>query len=114
MLIGRGWQDINIVSLRQPVSIMLWYTARITCKDGRYKYDLSDFAIQYHPTPEYLVPPVTPAENFLGDGLGKKGKPDTLSPQIRQQLNEAASQLAADLKAAMQKPAAGTANGKDW
>jgi hypothetical protein len=111
---GKGWQQVQVASFGQSTPVMLWYKVQIATKDGRYMYVLSDFAIQYFPTAQYPTSPMVPAEQFLSDQPPTKKRTDTFSPQFRQAVATTATQLSQEIKAAMEKPAAGTLNGKDW
>lgn len=111
VLIGRAWSDISVSTPFGGAANKLWYSVRISCKDGRYKYDISNFGEQGRITTTNLHPDIIPAEKSL-QNLSKV-KTDSWFGKIllseQQQIEETATRLSSSLKAAMAKPAAG-----DW
>jgi hypothetical protein len=58
MIRARSWVEINTLQSKYPGMARLLYTLSIETKDGRYRYTLSDFRIQAHPTLAMPAPPV--------------------------------------------------------
>ncbi|KAA3438902.1 DUF4468 domain-containing protein [Rufibacter hautae] len=42
VLMGKGFSDIIVTTLI-PVKLKLWYTVKVEVKDGRYRYQMTDF-----------------------------------------------------------------------
>ncbi len=55
-IIGRGTARGVESSFLSPVSFTLYYTVSITMKDGRYRYEITDFEYQDDPTKYELSP----------------------------------------------------------
>jgi len=94
---------------------LLWYTVKLVLKDGRYKYEFTDFRFQaYSNSDPYAVAPVAvPAEAAI-DIEHQKGTARNLSRATRRELLLAGTALTAALQAGMSKPVAGPTAGKDW
>ncbi|MDO7849195.1 DUF4468 domain-containing protein [Hymenobacter sp. M29] len=114
VLQGKGWQDIYIKSMGIPSASKLWYTVKLAVKDGRYRYEVTEFEIQSYPSKYVYNPTPTSAESIL---LKEKvsGMVKGIIRQERQQVDGAAHQLVTAIRSGMAKPAAGTSGGKsDW
>jgi hypothetical protein len=44
-IVGRGWIDLKSKNINHKYA-KLWHTIKIECKDGRYRYELSDMKIE--------------------------------------------------------------------
>jgi hypothetical protein len=111
---GTGWQDIYIKSMGIPSASKLWYTVKLAAKEGRYRYEITEFRLQSYPSKYIYNPTPTPIENGI---LNPKpsGMVKGIIRQEKQQLDAAAHQLITSIEGGMSKPAAGTSAGKsDW
>jgi hypothetical protein len=108
---GTGWQDVYIKVILSPTASKLWYTVKLAVKDGRYKYDISEFRLQEYSSTYNLNPQPYAAEGILIEVKQFR----KIRLQQRVQIDLAATQLVASIKASMSRPAAGTSAGKsDW
>ncbi len=110
ILQGSGWQTIYTQVMGATAPDKLWYTVKITVKDGRYKYDITDLRLDSNTSGTGT----TPIEAFLFvEHKNKTLRNITLSR--RALIAEATQKLAAGIKAGMSKPAVGSSAGKsDW
>ncbi len=47
-IVGKGFSIIyHRIPLNPPVELQLWYTLKIQCKDGRFKYEINNIYFQY-------------------------------------------------------------------
>jgi hypothetical protein len=91
----------------------LWYTVKLVLKDGRYRYELTDFYLQAYPDAYTVVAVAVPAEGAI-DEERQKGTARNLARATRRQLMLASMELTSALQAGMNKPVAGPTAGKDW
>jgi hypothetical protein len=91
----------------------LWYTVKLVLKDGRYKYEFTDFRLQAYSAPYAVVGAAVPAEDAI-DFEHRKGTARNLARSARRQLMLAGTALTSSLLAGMSKPVAGPTAGKDW
>ena len=110
---GSAFQNISIMALGMPSHIRLWYTVKMALKDGRYKYEITDFQVQENPTQYNLNPNLSPAESCI-DTNQKKGIMLSVAKSARRELAFAGTQLSAAIISGMSKPAVGTTASKDW
>jgi hypothetical protein len=110
---GTGWSTTYVKSLGIPSPQKLWYTVKIAVKDGRYKYDISSFQIENEAGQYNRNPTPYPVERALL-AEKSKGMVGKILGQQRQNVKDAALTLASTIKEGMNKPAAGTAGGKEW
>lgn len=92
----------------------LWYSVKLTAKDGRYKYDISRFLIEATPTINDQHPEAIAVERTL---LATETAPRWRATvrQQRVRVHDLATKLSAGIKNDMSKPAAGASAGKsDW
>lgn len=97
-----------------PVTIVfsskqrLYYTVKISTKEGRYKYDLTDFYFQSYPTATNPSPEREPVEPFLANAYyPSNGKPNRVALSLSAAFIQQANAAVAKLKQAMSK-------GEDW
>lgn len=45
-IVGRGWIHIKSNNIAHK-SVKLWHTLKIQCKDGRYRYELSEMKVEF-------------------------------------------------------------------
>jgi hypothetical protein len=112
---GSAWSPLTVHMLgpNLPVSdIRLWFTVKLLFKEGRYRYEIS--SLQYQPAPSASFPntQATPIERVLANwATATKPRSIKIREELKQEINRAATELEASIKAAMAKPV----NGKsDW
>jgi hypothetical protein len=111
---GSAFQSISVMALGMPSRVRLWYTVKMTLKDGRYKYEITDFQVQDNPSQYNLNPELVLAEGYI-DTYQKKGIRLSIARSARRELAFAGTQLSAAIISGMSKPAVGTTDaGKDW
>ena len=109
ILVGKGWQEVRVAgAMGTAVPQKLNYTIRLALKDGRYRYELTDFSFGFLPSATDLNPATNPAEK-VAFVRNKKGI-TPFSMGYRKALDSAVKQTTDGLKVAMTKPAAGG----DW
>jgi hypothetical protein len=92
----------------------LWYTVKLVLKDGRYRYEFTDFYLQAYPDPYAAVPAVAvPAEAAI-EIERQRGTARNLARATRREMLVAGTVLTAALQAGMSKPVAGPVAGRDW
>jgi len=108
LLVGRAWRLVTPSGIFGfPVGLRLWYTVRLSFKEGRYKYELNNFALEAPATQSDPNPAPTAVEEYL---VAPPTKPFAKAIyQRRLAVQETANELAASIKAALAKPASG-----DW
>lgn len=75
-IIGKGVARSSFVMLLTPVSYTLYYTVSITVKDGRYRYEITDFMAQGDPSKYNYSPVKVPLDAYAIDpkNRSKKGE----------------------------------------
>lgn len=120
---GTGWSpmDAHFMGKNLPAShIRLWYTVKLACREGRYRYEVSDFKYEAVPTAQFpTVPPPKPMEEVLAAWTkpAKPGKPAKVSlakTELDQSVDTNGAGLAASIKTSMARKPGSTASGKDW
>lgn len=53
IIVGKGYNDIFIKSKTSSFKTQLWFTIKIQCKDGRYKYEIYDLYFKSYPIGNY-------------------------------------------------------------
>ena len=112
---GTCSKTIVVSTLGNLVPQMLLYTVKIAAKDGRYRYEVSNFRFtSITPArPNDSVVPL-PAEIYTST-VQKKGAMFKIAQSAQVALRDAYPAIATSLKAGMAKPATGTSAGKtDW
>lgn len=109
LLVGKGWTQTYITIVLTPASEKLWYTVKLSFKDGKYRYVITDFMFESeyskyntHPAPHAAEPYVTPTK--------KDGTPTNLARKWGSALDASAQKTVASIQAGMSKAAAGS----DW
>ena len=110
---GTAFQPITFEVLGYHSLERLWYTVKIVLKDGRYKYDLTEFRVQEYPTQYLVVGDPIPAEGYI-DLNQKKEAARSLARSARRELALAITALTSSLTTGMSKPVAGPTAGNDW
>jgi hypothetical protein len=80
VVVGKAWTPLIIQTGLGGVETRMWYTLKIACKDGRYKYEIYDVYYQSYATP-YTSSTDTPAEGiFLKENYYRKnGTPKSIN-----------------------------------
>jgi hypothetical protein len=104
---GTGFQEIIVMAMGLPIHERLWYTIKIAIKEGRYKYDITDFRVQNYPS-RYNLNPSEPvaAEGYLK--TDKKGAMQGLVRSTRREVAFAGTNMTTSITSGMSKPAAGS------
>jgi hypothetical protein len=121
---GEAWSPMqaHFMGKNMPASnIQLWYTVKLACREGRYRYEITDFKYKAPPTPQFPnVPPPKPMEEVIAlwtKPAAKNGKP-TKADMVRAEMNETVATngtgLAASIKTSMARKPGSPASGKDW
>jgi len=111
---GTAFQDVYVSTGAFTYTEKLWYTVKMVLRDGRYKYEISDFRMQGYPSQYNLNPgEPTPAEGYISIDQ-KKGMTLNLARSAGRAIAQAGNALSTSITDGMSKPAAGTAAGKDW
>lgn len=104
-LIGKGNTDIHVKSVGLTVPVMLKFTVKVTAKDNRYRYEITNLIYRNYANEYNLNPTDVPAEDFQF----KNGKATKMQQQYIDQTDATVKALIASLKTAMQ----GTESEKD-
>jgi hypothetical protein len=106
ILIGKGWQPAYVYDGYNTVEVMLWYTVKLAFKEGRYRYNLTDFGFQYI-APRYdLTPGILSAEGLTAADV-KTGMLSAQAKGLTRALNRGALHTSQDLERRMNKLAIG-------
>lgn len=109
ILIGKGWQTTTVPTiLGSSVNVKLWFTAKLAFKDGRYKYELTDFKFesfssQYSPNPTPVA-----AEVATTYSSKKDGTPSNFAKSYARSLSKEARSTGMELEQSMNRAAVGT------
>ncbi|WP_400194089.1 DUF4468 domain-containing protein [Hymenobacter sp. B81] len=111
LLIGKGWTGIvKKGALGIPMEEKLWYTVRLSVKEGRYKYEIYQFKTELPASSSNPTPEASAVESYLVREV-KKGDPFyKLVMQGRAQVDAEATKLIESINKAMAQPA----TGGDW
>lgn len=113
LLIGKGWEQTYVTIMLIPAPEKLWYTVRLSFKDGKYRYSISDFKFEGEPSKYNYHPTPYEAEKYMQ--AKKDGTPTGNAAKFGKALDDAARAMVASIQSTMSKPAAGGAAGsKDW
>jgi hypothetical protein len=121
---GEAWSPMqaHFMGKNLPASnIQLWYTVKLACREGRYRYEITDFKYKVPPTAQFpSVPPPKPMEEVIAlwtKPAAKNGKP-TKTDMVRAEMNETVATngtgLASSIKTSMARKPGSPASGKDW
>ena len=108
LVVGKGWTQTYITIMLTPAAEKLWYTVKLSFKDGKYRYEITDFMFEGSPSKYNLHPSPHPAEAYMQ--TKKDGTPTNLAQKWAHALDEAAKADVVSIQAGMSKAAAG----KDW
>lgn len=108
LLIGKAWSQVYVENMSTMVDTRLWYTVTLNFKDGRYKYEISDFMFQTEPSTTYPDQPKVPAEAAVTT-TQKSTTAAKWAQHHRQALIQAALNNTLAMRTGMSTPATG-----DW
>lgn len=115
IIVGKGFNDIYIKILANPVAIQMWYSIKIQCKDGRYKYEIYDINFKSYSS-QYAASSSSPAEPTFDKKTyyKKNGEPRDVNEKYKIEMTKSVESLVNSIKTEMNKP--GTLNSKngDW
>ncbi|RZK27684.1 MAG: DUF4468 domain-containing protein, partial [Hymenobacter sp.] len=103
IIVGKAYSVINIQSGKFIVPAKLFYTLKLNFKDGKYKYELTDFYFENEPIAAMNYQIIkTPVEKHVlsAPSTSHSGK---IIASYRQQFDQAVQELIASLKAGMLK-----------
>jgi hypothetical protein len=107
IIICKGFTEEVITYFGRASPVKLYFTIKIAVKDGRYKYDITDFFIQNYPSEQTPNPEKIPAHLSLAAAFGKNGRPAPL-PQLHSLIIITKAKLIeANVRKALSK-------GEDW
>jgi hypothetical protein len=98
-IVGRAYSTMHIsTGLGSYVDLPLWYTLKITCEDGRYKYELYNLYVKATTSTESL-----PIEEVLDKKVyyKKNGSVDPVMEEFRIEIKYAINNLTEAIKAGM-------------
>ncbi|RZJ94736.1 MAG: DUF4468 domain-containing protein [Hymenobacter sp.] len=105
---GTGYRDIAVMSMGIPNREKLWYTVKIAVKDGRYKYDVTNFRVQLYPNQSNPNPGEPgPAERSVSTDQ-KKGVFLSIARSTRREVTVAGNSITNSITGGMSKPATGS------
>jgi hypothetical protein len=118
---GKGWSTIEVHPMgtkRPGVDQRLWYTVRLICREGRYRYEITNLLVEHIPSVTYPNPgPPTPSEEVLEQWAHPSDKYAATAARFaavvteyKHQIRDSATGLATSIKTGM----AHTPGGKDW
>ena len=121
---GSAWSpmEVHFMGKNMPASnVRLWYTVKLACREGRYRYEVSDFKYEAIPSAQF---PTVPAPKAMEEVIAlwtkpaaKNGKP-TKADQVRGELSQTVASngtgLSASIKTSMARKPGASASGKDW
>jgi hypothetical protein len=121
---GEAWSpmEAHFMGKNMPASnTRLWYTVKLACRDGRYRYEISEFKYEAIATAQFpTVPAPKPMEEMISlwtKPAAKNGKPsryDYVKNELSQTVSTNGTGLAASIKSSMARKAGSPASGKDW
>ena len=101
IMVGQGVSEVILRSLGSMWEhVQLFYTVKLSVKQGRYKYELTDFYFQEYPTHEAPQPIPVAVEAYVFPP-GRVGRSNTWDIKHQQQLRIEAERLVANIKIAM-------------
>ena len=115
---GKGWSpaEAHLLGKNLPVSeLRLWHTVKLACREGRYRYEITDFKSGVAGAGEQST-----MEDLLATWVKaatKNGKPTKhalANDELHQAVSNCGNGLAASIKEGMARKPGSTSNGKDW
>jgi hypothetical protein len=112
---GHSQMAVHYLGPKKPASsVLLWYTVKIACKDGRYRYEITK--LRTAPPSEPTNPQYTfTVEETRGKAASMPAKYGAAIAEFDEQVHQSVVHLRELMQIGMAKPAAGTSAGKsDW
>jgi len=105
-IIGKGFSDIYIKIVSSPVAIQMWYSIKIQCKDGRYKYEIYDIIFKSYAS-QYAASSSSPAEPTFDRNTyyKKNAQPRDVNEKYICEMILNINKLTSTIKATMNNPA---------
>jgi hypothetical protein len=122
---GEGWSPMqaHFMGKNLPASeLRLWYTVKLACREGRYRYEVTEFRSQVPASVNFpnQLPP-SPIEELLaswavpaGKNATKAAKYAMVTGELTQAITGNGTGLAASIKTGMARKPGSTSTGKDW
>ena len=107
VLIGKGWQAAfapNAFGTNDE--LILWYTVKFAFKDGRYRYNLTDFQFEY-PASQYTASVGAFRAEAATAATRRDGTPTTEAKAYARALSQAAHVAGDNLERRLAQPATG-------
>jgi hypothetical protein len=103
IIITSGWADVHFIVLGFPYKKKLYYTFKVSTKDGRYLAEIYNLFLQEYPDQVIMNPAKYPAEDlFTIDHYYKRnGKPKDLLLQIKYSIDGLVNSSYTSLNSAM-------------
>ncbi|MGB0521463.1 MAG: DUF4468 domain-containing protein [Flammeovirgaceae bacterium] len=112
-VIGKGNRNVYLETAFAPVEVTLHYTVKIFCKDGRYKYEITDMV--YSGWVEGYRWEENVESMFTEESIYKKnGKTRWKWVQYMQLTEESCEELIESIKKRMAKEIGMSSGGDDW
>ncbi len=116
LVIGKGFTETYSMMLGIAEPIYMWYTIKIQCKDGRYKYDIYDIYFESpngYCLPDGYAKSQTAESIFNKDSYYKKpDKPLKKAESFKVQMLEKIENIKTTLKESMEKDT--SSNNDNW
>lgn len=110
VLQGTGARQLRLLLQGTYYFPTLLFTVRLAVKEGRYRYELTDFRFRDAPVLAAVAPPEPlAAEVYLQPSPHRRKASQQLTHAARQALTEASTELVASLQADLAKPTTGPA-----
>lgn len=116
---GKAFMDINALMLGTKYPVKMWFTIKIQCKDGRYKYDIYDIYFENY-APNYVLPDgsaksQTAEDIFYQENFYKKnGKPRSSNLHFLNETNKVIEDLIFKMKESMNNDNNNLSGESDW
>ena len=103
VIVGRGYSPIGIAYFGQVSAQRLYYTLKLGFKDGKYKYELSDFYFENEMAFSQSFRTVKTLANSMLIGAANTSREEKVKGQYRAQFDATVPGLISSLKAGMLK-----------
>lgn len=108
IIICKGYTEENVqIYSGRSIPIKLYFTIKVSTKDGRYKYDIMDFYFQRYSSSENTSPDKFSATEYLNTALNPNSRQKYVSQQYTQALIKKVALLESSVKKAL-------SNDEDW
>lgn len=107
IIICKGFTEEVLSFSGRSSLVKLYFTVKMSTKEGKYKYEIRDFYFQLYSTAQNPSPEKISARVYIDSAFGHNGKPDYISQQYSMSLINKAALLEANVRKALSK-------GEDW